>query len=246
MCTARQAPRLITCRGNSEESPAVLDGSEGSLLLALALLEDCASFLHLVGEVALVGKQLLVVHSGLVEDHTGDGRRLCLAICREDGTVDVVSDEVLAILTLQRVKRRRINLRQDKPLLKRSALSLHLLLVSLLVTTGMLVVVAAALALTTSLTALMAATLTSSLVVMATSVTATVLVVATATALAILTLLVAALLILTLVVVVLGVLLRHHPTGAGSLRLRHATLEARLHVVATCAVSPKLLVKNTL
>jgi len=110
-------------------------------------------------------------------------------------------------------------------------------LVNLLVTAGLLVVVAATLALSTSGTALMAATLTSSLVVMTTSVAATVLVVATATALTVLTLLVAAILVLTLVVVVLGVLLRHHTTGAWSLGLRHATLEAWLHVVATGAVS---------
>lgn len=230
---------------------AVLDDSAGSLLLALALLEDSTSLLNLRGEVALVGQQFLVVNSRLVEDHTGNGGRLTLAISREDRAIDVVADEVLAILALQRIKGRRINLRQDKPLLKRSALSLHLLLVNLLVTAGLLVVVATALALATSGTALMAATLTTaSLTVMATSVASTVLVVATATALTVLMLallvVTAVLVLATLVVVELGILLRHHTTRARSLRLRHATLEAWLHVVATCAVSPKLFVKNTL
>ena len=111
----------------------------------------------------------------------------------------------------------------------------------------MLVVVAAALALTTSATALMALAATMTAASLA-SVAATVLVVATATTLTVLTLLVAAILVLAtlgVVVVHLSVLLRHHPLGA-RLRLRHTALVAWLHVVAPSAVSPKFMVKNTL
>ena len=97
-------------RGRDRRSLLLLLSSCG--LLLLTLLKDRPRFLHLGSEVGLVGKQLLVVDSRLIEDHASDGRRLVRAVRVEDGAVDVVADEVLALLTLEDVERTRVDGRQ--------------------------------------------------------------------------------------------------------------------------------------
>jgi hypothetical protein len=97
-------------RGRDRRSLLLLLSSCG--LLLLTLLKDRPRFLHLGSEVGLVGKQLLVVDSRLIEDHARDGRRLVRTVRVEDGAVDVVADEVLTLLTLEDVERARVDGRQ--------------------------------------------------------------------------------------------------------------------------------------
>jgi hypothetical protein len=51
-------------------------------------------------EVILVSEQFLVIDSGLIQDHTCDGRSFLFTVCLEDGRIDVVTDEVITFLTL--------------------------------------------------------------------------------------------------------------------------------------------------
>lgn len=71
-----------------------------SLLFILALLEDCMSLSDLLLEVIGVSEQFLVVDGRFIQNHTSDGRSLLFTICLEDGWINVVTNEVITLLTL--------------------------------------------------------------------------------------------------------------------------------------------------
>ena len=68
------------------------------------------SLVHLAGEVLAVSKQLVVVDNGLIQEHTSDSWSVLLAQDCHDVTVNVVSDEVVSLFTLEGFKWADINL----------------------------------------------------------------------------------------------------------------------------------------
>lgn len=93
------------------------------------------SLVHLAGEVLAVSKQLVVVDNGLIQEHTSDSWSVLLAQDCHDVTVNVVSDEVVSLFTLEGFKWADINLGKldELHLLLLLLLSLTLILLAHLV-----------------------------------------------------------------------------------------------------------------
>jgi len=105
------------------------DGYRTSISFSLALLEDSVSLSNLLLEVDLIGEQFFVIDSGLVQDHTGDGRSFLFTVSLEDGGVNVVTNEVVTLFTLQVIKGSDVYLRQPQLLgLLWHSLTSHVLL----------------------------------------------------------------------------------------------------------------------
>lgn len=166
--------------------------------LILTLLKDPTRFIDLGGEVNLVRQQLLVVNRRLIENHASDSRSLFGTKRGEDRAVDVVSDEVLALLALEEVERLGIDGRQLqiishlagslllalvrlRHLLLPVALVLHLIAAGLLTLT-VVVATASAGVLTSTTTASVILVITSATAALASTTTA--LIVAAATSVA--------------------------------------------------------------
>lgn len=75
------------------------------------------SLVDLAGEVLVVGQEKLEVNGGLVEEHSGDSWSELVSELALDQAVDGVSDEVVLVLTLERVELGKIDLRQLDDLL---------------------------------------------------------------------------------------------------------------------------------
>jgi hypothetical protein len=71
------------------------------------------SFVHLIGEVLVVGQELLVVHNALVQQHSCNLRGILWPRYALDQAEDRVSNEVVSLVTLHAVKLRHVNLRKS-------------------------------------------------------------------------------------------------------------------------------------
>lgn len=132
-------------------------------MFTLALLEDSMSLGNLLLEVVLVSEQLLVVDSGLIQDHTGDGRGFLLTVSLEDGRIDVVTNEVVTIFATQAIELTNVNLRKSQLSCRLLGSTLHLLLVHLrlILTLGPVLVTLVVVAVATTIIALTATVLAS-------------------------------------------------------------------------------------
>lgn len=110
------------------------------ILVLLGLNKQLEGLTSLGLEVLVVGEQQLEVNGRLIEEHTSDGGSVLFTIGAVNGLVNVVTDEVVSVITLQSVELSNVHLRklQHIFLLHRRLLLLlllhHLLLLRLLLT----------------------------------------------------------------------------------------------------------------
>lgn len=107
-----------------------------SLLVLLGLDQQFIGFASLSLEVCILSEQQFEVDSRLVKEHTSDCGSKLFTIGGMDGLVNVVTNEVVSIITLQRVELSHIHLRKLHWLflLLHLLLLLHHLLLSWLLT----------------------------------------------------------------------------------------------------------------
>ena len=89
------------------------------IFLHLLLVEQqFVCFASLGVEVLVLSQEQLVINSGFIQEHTSDSGRVFFTVGVVDGLVNVVSDEVVSVVTLELVELSYIYLRQMHLLLR--------------------------------------------------------------------------------------------------------------------------------
>lgn len=92
------------------------------LLCILTVDKKSISFFSLGIEVVVVGKKVLEVNGGLIQQHSGNGWSILFSKDSHDRSVDVVANEVVSLLPSQSIQLVHVDLRE---------LEIHLLLLLL-------------------------------------------------------------------------------------------------------------------
>lgn len=84
------------------------------LLCILTVDKKSISFFSLGIEVVGVGKKVLEVNGGLIQQHTSNGWSIFFSKDLHDRAIDVVADEVVSLLSSQSIKLVYVDLRKDQ------------------------------------------------------------------------------------------------------------------------------------